>query len=40
MVVANIANNTDGYVAVSGTLHDIDTSLFADGDILWLSETP
>ena len=39
MVSANIANNTDGYVAVSGTLHDIDTSSFTAGDSLWLSET-
>ena len=39
MVAANIANNSDGYVAVSGTLHDIDTSAFTAGDSLWLSET-
>lgn len=39
-VIANIANNADGQVAVNGTLHDLDTSSFADGDTLWLSETP
>lgn len=39
MVAANIANNADGYVAVSGTLHDLDTSSFTAGNSLWLSET-
>lgn len=39
MVSANIANNADGYVAVSGTLHDLDTSSFTAGNSLWLSET-
>jgi hypothetical protein len=39
MVTANISNNTDGYVAVNGTLHDLDTSAFTAGDTLWLSET-
>jgi hypothetical protein len=37
IVVANIANNADGFVAVNGTLHDLDTSAFADGDSVWLS---
>jgi hypothetical protein len=35
----SIANNTDGYVITNGTIHDINTSAFADGDALWLSET-
>lgn len=39
IVVANIANNSDGYVATNGTLHDLDTSAFADGDAVWLSAT-
>lgn len=39
MVIANIANNTDGQVAVNGTLHDLDTSAFTAGDTLWLSAT-
>ena len=39
MVIANIANNSDGQIAVNGTLHDIDTSAFTAGDSLWLSAT-
>lgn len=39
MVTENISNNTDGYIAVNGTLHDLDTSSFTAGDTLWLSET-
>jgi hypothetical protein len=39
MVTANIANNADGYVAVNGSLHDLDTSAFTAGDTLWLSAT-
>ena len=37
IVVANIANNADGYVACNGTLHDLDTSAFTAGDSVWLS---
>lgn len=39
IVVADIANNADGNVAVSGTLHDLVTNSFADGDAVWLSAT-
>ena len=39
IVVADITNNSDGYVAVNGTLHDLDTSAFTAGDTLWLSST-
>jgi len=39
MVIADIPNNTDGQIAVNGTLHDIDTSAFSAGDTLWLSAT-
>jgi hypothetical protein len=39
IVVANINNNSDGYVAVSGTLHDLNTSAFTAGDAVWLSAT-
>ncbi len=39
-VIQNIPNNSDGSIAVNGTLHDLDTSSFAAGDTLWLSETP
>jgi hypothetical protein len=35
----SIANNADGYVITHGTIHDINTSAFADGNALWLSET-
>jgi hypothetical protein len=38
-VIANIPNNSDGRIAVNGTLHDLDTSSFNAGDELWLSET-
>lgn len=38
-VTANIANNSDGFIAVSGSGHDLDTSAFADGAALWLSPT-
>ena len=37
IVIANIANNADGYVAVNGTLHNLDTSAFTAGDAVWLS---
>jgi hypothetical protein len=36
-VTANISNNSDGFVAVSGSAHDLDTSAFTAGDALWLS---
>ena len=39
IVVADINNNSDGYVATNGTLHDLDTSAFADGAAVWLSAT-
>ena len=39
LVIANIANNSDGQIAVNGTLHDLNTSAFSAGDTLWLSET-
>lgn len=37
VVTADIANNATGLVAMRGTLHDFDTSAFADGTTLWLS---
>ena len=37
IVVANISNNSDGFVATNGTLHDLDTSAFTAGDAVWLS---
>lgn len=38
-VFENINNNSDGYVCVSGSQHDLDTSAFTAGDALWLSST-
>ena len=40
LVSADIANNADGYVTVSGTMHDLDLSMFADGNRLWLNNVP
>ena len=37
IVIANIANNSDGYIAVNGTLHNLDTSAFTAGNAVWLS---
>lgn len=39
LVIEDIPNNSDGQIAVNGTLHDLDTSAFNAGDTLWLSET-
>jgi hypothetical protein len=39
MVEADISNNSDGYVATNGTLHNLDTSAFTAGDAVWLSAT-
>ena len=39
IVVADIANNSDGNIAVNGTLHNLNTNSFADGDAVWLSAT-
>lgn len=36
---ASISNNSDGYIVTHGTIHDVNTSTFADGDALYLSET-
>jgi hypothetical protein len=38
-VTANIANNSDGFVAISGSAHDLNTSSFSAGDLLYLSAT-
>ena len=38
-VTANIANNSDGFIGVSGSAHDLNTSAFTAGDALWLSPT-
>jgi hypothetical protein len=36
-VISNIANNSDGWVGVSGSQHNLDTSALTDGAALWLS---
>ena len=38
-ITANISDNSDGYVGVSGSAHDLDTSAFTAGDALWLSSS-
>jgi hypothetical protein len=38
-VPVNIPNNSDGFVAVSGSDHNLNTSAFTAGDALWLSPT-
>lgn len=40
LVSADIADNADGYVTVSGTMHDLALNMFSDGDRLWLDSTP
>lgn len=35
----NIANNTNGYITFFGVVRDINTSAFADGDVVYLSDT-
>lgn len=39
VVVADIPNNTDGIVVTNGTLHNLNTSAYTEGDKLWLSTT-
>jgi hypothetical protein len=39
IVVDAIGNNQDGNVAILGTLHDVNTSMFNAGDALYLSPT-
>lgn len=39
MVTADINNNQNGYVTISGVVSGVDTSAFADGTILYLSGT-
>jgi hypothetical protein len=35
----DIANNEDGYITTYGTINDLDTSAFNEGDVVYLSET-
>lgn len=39
MATDDIADNADGFITVMGTVHDLDTSAYADGTELFLSET-
>lgn len=39
LAAATIANNATGYVIIAGTLTDLDTQAFADGNALYLSAT-
>lgn len=39
LIILNIANNANGDIATDGLLSDIDTSAFAPGDLLWLSDS-
>lgn len=39
LVITNIANNANGYIATDGLLNDLNTSMFAPGDLLWLSDS-
>ena len=39
LVTADIANNANGFIVLSGRLEDIDTSSFSVDDIVYLSET-
>lgn len=40
VVTADILNNAEGYVTISGIVRGQDTSSFSTGDELWLSSTP
>lgn len=39
LVILNIANNANGFIATDGLLGDLNTSMFAPGDMLWLSDS-
>lgn len=39
LIITNIANNANGYIATDGLLADLNTSMFAPGDMLWLSDS-
>lgn len=39
VAVADILNNNDGIVVTNGTLHNLNTSAYTEGDKLWLSTT-
>jgi hypothetical protein len=39
LVIASISNNANGEIATDGLLEGLDTSMFAPGDLLWLSDS-
>lgn len=39
LVTADVANNSIGYVTILGLVHDVDTSAWAEGTLLYLSGT-
>ena len=39
LIITNISNNANGYIATDGLLTDVDTSMFVAGDMLWLSDS-
>jgi hypothetical protein len=39
MATENIADKAYGYVTTDGLVHDVDTHLFVEGDMLWLGQT-
>ena len=39
LTLADIPNNTNGYIITSGTFHNVNTGAFSDGNTLWLSST-
>lgn len=39
LVITDIANNANGFIATDGLLGDLNTSMFAPGDMLWLSDS-
>lgn len=39
LIITNISNNANGYIATDGLLTDLNTSMFVAGDMLWLSDS-
>lgn len=39
MATGDILNNADGFITISGVVHDLDTSAYNEGDPLYLSDT-
>ena len=39
LIITNISNNANGFIATDGLIGDLNTSAFAPGDLLWLSDS-